>query len=339
MSQRIRTNFQTLNTLLTELQDNMKSAIPEIYLKLDQKDDRDFGEVDLANFLWNVFEFIPYLEPPLEGGDFIFLILGAFIEDIHIHLSDYPILDRTINSIDDRFRETIECIKTSKISPIISDPEGHYNDTFTFSGRTFKISDFDSFDFKYESQGYNDCLKLIIKRCKSKIFSECFPYEKWKIGFSSEERLLDLSVKNNWGGDGCDDTRKFIEDINEPIVDSQGNIIAHDAFGWINYLSKDNHKFYVLELISAPNVRFGEDKDPVEYKKKYPRGAFINEYCLISVENKKNNLKTFNDEIARWVFFDNCSGAIINPNGFVSRLDFYYDHRLPGYDRVWKHRF
>jgi len=37
---RIRSNFQILNKFLVELQTNMNSAIPEIYLKLEEADNQ-----------------------------------------------------------------------------------------------------------------------------------------------------------------------------------------------------------------------------------------------------------------------------------------------------------
>lgn len=340
MTQRIKRNFETLNLLLTEFQNNMNSGIPEIYSKIDQKDDSDLDEVILANFLWNTFEFIPDIEI-LDGGNFIFLILSAFLEDVRLNLSDYPDLNVEINSVQERLHKTINCIKVNKILPVIVNTEDHYNDIFTFSGVTFKISDFDLFDFVYDSESYNECLNKITRIFKSKIFNEYFPYDKWQIGFwCSKVISFNPCVRSNLGCDGCDDLREFVEDINQPILDGDGNILAHDAYEWMGVLSKDNHKFYVLEPISAPNVRFGEDKDSTEYKTKYPNGAFVNEYCLISMNNNSmNDCKLFDDEIGKWMFFDDSSDTIINSDGFVGRPNFYMDRRLDRYNSIWKYKF
>ena len=335
MNQRIRSNFQTLNTLLSELQNNMNSAIPEIYLKLEQKDDKDLGQVSISNLLWNVLELLP----SFEGSDFIVLTLSSFIEDINMNLNKYPSLDKTIGSIYGRMQETIECIKDSKISPIVTDPDSHYGDVFTFAGNTVKVSDFDTFDFIYASQDYNNCLSSITKKCKTKILMECFPYDKWKIGvWFGESPQFNPCKQCTWGDDGYEDVREFIEDISKPIFDSKGDILAENAFEWIGYLSKDNHKFYVLELISSPNARFGQYEDKNEYKTKYPNGAFINEYCLVSGRDDfLNDWETFDDEIAKWMFFDDASGAIVNPDGFISRINFYFNDLLDGSNCIWKY--
>jgi outer membrane murein-binding lipoprotein Lpp len=41
--QKLISNFKTLNAFLSELQNNMNSAIPEIYLKLQEQDNKEVG--------------------------------------------------------------------------------------------------------------------------------------------------------------------------------------------------------------------------------------------------------------------------------------------------------
>ncbi len=334
--ERVVKNFQTINLFLTELQNNMNSAIPEIYFKLQEKDDRDFGQGFLSNLFWSAFDLISTIET-LEGREFIAWFLSAIVEDIHDHLDHYPDLNETMSGLYERMSETITTIKNEKISPVVSDPQAHYNDVYTYNNNTVKVSDFDTFDFVYASIPYNETLTEVSRECKKQAFKKCFPYDKWKVAFwFGESPQFSPCKQCNWGCDEWVDTRSFVEDQNAPIRDYHGNILANNIHEWIKLLVKDQpSRIYVIEPISSPNVRINYiHKD--RYKD-YPNGAFINEYCMVwGRDDFLNDWVDFDDNIGRWMFHDDGYGNVINENGFVDRSDFYYNWGLDASQCIWK---
>jgi hypothetical protein len=333
-NQRIKSNFQTLNALLSELQNNMNSAIPEIYIKLQEKDNRDFGQKFLSNLFWSAFELISNIDT-LEGAHEISWILNAFVEDIQNNLEKYPDLNDEISSIYERMQSTITHIKNEKISPIVDNPDNHLNDTFTYDGNVITISDFNNFDFVYASSGYNLVLTNITRECKKEVLKGCFPYDKWKVSFYFGESPANPCKQCNWGCDGYIDNRSFFEDMDAEIYDNQGNLLANNIYDWVNKLSKDSHKCYVIEPISSFNVRLNNMEN---YKEKYPNGAFVNEYCLTwGRDDFFNDWVDFDDNIGKWMFLDDMNGNTTNWDGFVNRSDFYYNWNLDACQCIWKH--
>ena len=330
-SDTIKVNFQTLNVFLTELQNNMNSAIPEIYLKLQESDNQDVGQSFLSNLFWSAFDLISTIET-LKGKEIIAWFLSAIVEDIHDHLDQYPDLNESIASLYERMTTTITAIKNTKISPVIDNPDAHLNDTYTYKDKTVKVSDFGTFDFVYASSPYNLALTQVTKECKSQALKKCFPYWKWKIGFWFGENPMTNPCKQcNWGCDGYVDERRLYEDMNQPTFDAEGHKIADNINDYVKLLYQNQPaRFYVIEPISAPNVRFANYYED-DYKTKYPNGAFINEYCMVwGRDDFFNDWKDFDDNVARWMFDD------INENGFVDRNDFYYNWGLDAAGCMYK---
>lgn len=330
---RIIKNFQTLNTFLSELQNNMNSAIPEIYFKLEESDNQEVGQEFLSDLFWSAFNLITTIET-LKGKEVIAWFLGAIVQDIHDHIGQYPDLNDEIDGLYTRMRITINHLKDDKISPVIDNPAAHLDDTYTYDGKTLKVSEFNNFDFVYASSGYNLALTAVSKECQAQALKKCFPYWKWKIGFWFGENPMTNPCKQcNWGCDGYVDERQFYEDMNQPFYDYNGNKLADDIYDWVKKLYKDEPaRFYVIEPVSAPNVRINyEDED--KYKN-YPNGAFINEYCLVwGRDDFLNDWKDFPNDVAQWMFND------INSDGFVDRIDFYYNWGLDAADCMYKRQF
>lgn len=323
-------NFQTLNIFLTELQNNMNSAIPEIYLKLQESDDKDVGQSFLSNLFWSAFDLISTIET-LKGKEVIAWFLSAIVEDIHDHIDQYPNLNESIASLYERMTETITTLKNTKISPVVDNPDAHLNDTYTYNGNTVKVYDFSNFDFVYASSSYNLALTVVTKECKSQALKKCFPYWKWKIGFwFAENPQTNPCRQCNWGCDDWVDVRELYEDMNQPIFDGQGNKIANDIYDWVKQLYKNAPaRFYVIEPISASNVRIGNYEN--DYKTKYPNGAFINEYCMVwGRDDFLKDWQDFPDDVAQWMFDD------VNENGFINRNEFYYNWGLDAHECMYK---
>lgn len=329
-SDAIKSNFQTLNVFLSELQNNMNSAIPEIYLKLQETDNQDVGQSFLSNLFWSAFDLISTIET-LEGKEVIAWFLSAIVEDIHDHLDQYPNLNDSIASLYERMTETIKTLKNTKISPVVDNPDAHLNDTYTYNGNIVKVSDFGAFDFVYASTAYNLSLAAVTKECKSQALKKCFPYWKWKIGFWFGENPMTNPCKQcNWGCDDWMDTRIFYEDMNQPSFDTEGHKIADNINDYVKLLYRNQpSRFYVIEPVSSSNVRINylyKDK-----YKDYPNGAFINEYCMVwGRDDFFNDWKDFDDDVARWMFDD------VNENGFVDRNDFYYNWGLDASGCMYK---
>ena len=329
-SDTIKVNFQTLNFFLSELQNNMNSAIPEIYLKLEQADDQDVGQSFLSNLFWSAFDLISTIES-LKGKEVIAWFLSAIVQDIHDHIDQYPDLNESIASLYTRMTTTITTIKNTKISPVVDNPDAHLNDTYTYKDKTIKVSDFGTFDFVYASSPYNLALTQVTKECKSQALRKCFPYWKWKIGFwFAENPQTNPCDQCNWGCDDWMDTREFYEDMNQPIYDYNNNKIADNIYDWVKKLYEDAPaRFYVIEPVSAPNVRINHDHGSYN-----PNGAFINEYCLVwGRDDFLKDWKDFPNDVAQWMFDD------INENGFVDRNDFYYNWGLDAADCMYKRQF
>lgn len=330
---RIRSNFQILNKFLVELQTNMNSAIPEIYFKLEETDNQEVGQGFISDLFWSAFNLITTIET-LEGKEVIAWFLGAIVQDVHDHIDQYPDLNGEIASLYTRMTTTITHLKDDKISPVVDNPEAHLDDTYTYNGKTMKVSEFNNFDFVYASSGYNLALNAVSKECKSQALKKCFPYWKWKIGFwFAENPQTNPCDQCNWGCDDWADVRELYEDMNQPIFDGQGNKIANDIYDWVKQLYKNAPaRFYVIEPISAPNVRIGNYED--DYKTKYPNGAFINEYCLVwGRDDFLKDWKDFPDDVATWMFDD------VNPDGFVDRNDFYYNWNLDAANCMYKRQY
>jgi len=327
---RVVQNFQSLHSFLAELQNNMNSAFPEIYEKLDQTNKSDFGQDFLSDLFWSAFELITTVES-LPGKEFISWILGAFVEDIHDHIENYPDLDQQIAEFAERFYKTISGLQ-DQIAPIISDPEGNYDKTFTYQNHVVKVSDFDTFDFIYGGVDYQSTLNVVTKSCKSQAVKKCFLYDRWKIGFwFSENPMTNPCKQCNWGCDGYDDVRELYEDMNQPAFDAEGHKIADNINDYVKLLYRNQPaRFYVIEPISASNVRIANYYED-DYKTKYPNGAFINEYCMVwGRDDFFNDWKDFPDDVAEWMFDD------INGDGFIDRNDFYYNWGLDAANCMYK---
>jgi hypothetical protein len=336
-TERIIENFQTINVLLSELQNNMNSAIPEIYLRMEEQDNRDFGQSFLSNVFWSSFELIADIES-LEGAKIISWLLNSFVEDIHDNLEKYPDLNSKVAGVYERMQITINHIKLDKISPVIDNPEKHYNDVFTYQGNKVTVADFENFDFVYASTGYTNALLEITKNCKSEVLKNIFPRDKWKVSFYFGESPANPCKQCNWGCNGYIDSREFFEDINSAILDRNGKVLANNVYDWVNILSKNSHKSFVVEPIYADNVRLNQDQS--NYHEKYPNGGFVNEYCLTwGRDDFFNDWVDFSDEIGEWMFYDDMNGNITNPNGFVSRSVFYYNWNLDASSCVWKRTY
>lgn len=333
---RVQINFQTLNMFLSDLQNNMNSEIPDIYARLQQNDDQDVGQSFLSNLFWSAFDLISTIET-LQGKEIIAWFLSAIVQDIHDHIDQYPDLNGDIASLYERMTHTITHIKNDVISPVIDNPDAHYNDVYSYKNYTVKVSDFDAFDFVYASSGYNNALTVTTRKCKEQALRKCFPYDKWKIAFwFGESPQFSPCKQCNWGCDEWVDTRSFIEDESQPIRDYNGNILANDIWQWVTYLVKQEpSKFYVVEPVSDVNARFGSDEDG--WKDQHPNGAFINEYCMVwGRDDFLNDWKDFDDNVGRWMFRDDGYGTIVNEDGFVDRKDFYRNWGLDAADCMWK---
>lgn len=332
---RVVKNYQTLNVFLSELQDNMNAAIPDIYMRLQQSDNLDVGQSFLSNLFWSAFDLVSTIEV-LQGKEFISWMLSAIVQDIHDHIDNYPDLNGTIASLYERMTSTITHIKEDKISPVVDNPEVHYNDVYTYQNHTVKVSDFNTFDFVYASSGYNMSLDVVTRKCKEQALRKCFPYDKWKIAFYFGESPSNPCKQCNWGCDDWVDSREFIQDKDQPIRDYNGNIIANDIWQYIPILVKQApSRFYTVETVSDKNARFGTLEDG--WKDQYPNGAFINEYCMVwGRDDFLNDWKDFDDSVGTWMFRDDGCGTVVNEDGFVDRQDFYRNWGLDAADCMWK---
>jgi hypothetical protein len=329
-------NFQTLNAFLSELQNNMNSAIPEIYLKLQEQDNKEVGQSFLSNLFWTAFDLIGSIEA-LPQRELISWVLGAFVESIHDNLQDYPNLNENISSCYERLTETITTIKDKMIAPVVSYPDQHINDVWTYKNNVVKVADFDTFDFVYASVPYNEALTVVSRECKAQVLKKCFPYDKWKIGFwFGESPQFSPCKQCNWGCDEWVDTRGFVQDESQPILDYNGNILANDVWQWITYLVKQEpSRFYVVESVSDKNARFGTLEN--DWKDQHPNGAFINEYCLVwGRDDFLNDWVDFDDSVGSWMFRDDGYGTIVNENGFIDRSDFYRNWGLDASECMFK---
>jgi hypothetical protein len=329
---RIVKNFQTLNLFLTELQNNMNSAIPEIYLKLQESDNQDVGQGFLSDLFWSAFNLITTIET-LEGKEVIAWFLGAIVQDVHDHIDQYPNLNQSIESLYERMGTTITYLKDDKISPVVDNPSAHLDDTYTYNGKTLKVSEFNNFDFVYASSGYNLALTAVSKECQAQALKKCFPYWKWKVGFWFGENPMTNPCKQcNWGCDEWADTREFYEDMNQPLVDYNGNRLADNIYDWVKKLyGSQPARFYVIEPVMDVNARFASHQYPDQIRKNTPNAAFINEYCMVwGRDDFFNDWKDFPDDVAQWMFND------VNPDGFVDRNDFYYKWGLDAAECIWR---
>ena len=174
-------NFQTLRQFIEDLKNQMGIDIPDIYLRLQQADNKDVGQSFLSDLFWSAFNLITTVET-LQGKEFIAWILGAIIQDIHDNIGNYPDLNKTISEFIERYSLTLTEIE-NQIAIIISDPEGNWNKTFTYGSKVVKVSDFDTFDFVYGGVGYQQAQVMVQKESKKLALKSCFPYDRWKIAF------------------------------------------------------------------------------------------------------------------------------------------------------------
>ena len=143
--QRVTTNFQTLRQFIEDLKTQMALDLPNVYSRLNQAD-QDQGQGFISDLFWSAFNLITTIET-LQGKEVIAWILGAFIQDIHDNISNYPSLDKQMDKFTERFSETLRCIE-DQIAPIISDPKSNWDKVFTYGQHSVKVSDFDTFDFE-----------------------------------------------------------------------------------------------------------------------------------------------------------------------------------------------
>ena len=149
--QRVTTNFQNLRHFIEDLKTQMALDLPNVYSRLNQAD-QDQGQGFVSDLFWSAFNLITTIET-LQGKEVIAWILGAFIQDIHDNIGNYPSLDKQMDKFTERFSETLRCIE-DQIAPIISDPISNWDKVFTYGQHSVKISDFDTFDFVYGGVDY-----------------------------------------------------------------------------------------------------------------------------------------------------------------------------------------
>ncbi len=329
--QRVTTNFQTLRQFIEDLKTQMALDLPDVYRRLDEAD-KDEGQGFVSDLFWSAFNLITTIET-LQGKEVIAWILGAFIQDIHDNIGNYPSLDKQMDKFTERFSETLRCIE-DQIAPIISFPEQNWNKVFTYGNHSVKVSDFNTFDFVYGGVDYQKAEDVVQDQCKMLAVKNCFPYDRWKVSFWFGESPQSNPCKRcSWGCDGYEDSRGFLEDINAPIYDLEGHLVAKDGYEYIQKLLEVKPSyFYVLESVSAINCRFAQYTNPDDIRNKYPNGAYINEYLIL--EGRDNFLNTwteFDDDVAKWMFKD--------MNGFVDRNDFYYNWGLDASGCIWKRQY
>jgi hypothetical protein len=233
---------------------------------------------------------------------------------------------------------TFEHIKMDKISPVVDNPELHYNDTYHYKGNTVKVSDFENFNILYAGVGYANALNAITKESKAQTVKAVFSYDKWKIGFWFGESPSNPCKQCDWGCDGYVDVRGFVENKDLPILDNNGNVLAQNLTDWVSKLNKDNHNFYVIENVSDYNSNPPENYPNA--KSDYPNGAMIHEYVLVwGRDDFLNDWQIFSDDVGQWMFYDNSVGEVSNPDGFVSRYDFYRNWGLDAANCMYKRQY
>ena len=329
--QRVTTNFQNLRHFIEDLKTQMALDLPNVYSRLNQAD-QDQGQGFVSDLFWSAFNLITTIET-LQGKEVIAWILGAFIQDIHDNTGKYPSLDKEIDQFVERFTTTLNAIE-DKIAPIISNPEEHYNDIWIYDKYAIKVSDFDTFDFVYGGVDYQKAEDVVQAQCKMLAVKNCFPYDRWKIAFWFGESPQSNPCKRcSWGCDGYEDVRGFLEDVNAPIYDNEGHLIAKDGYEYCQKLLEIKPSyFYVLEPFKAQNCRFAQYTDPDDIRSKYPNGAYINEYLMLQGrDNFLNTWTEFDDDVAKWMFSD--------MGGFVDRNDFYYNWGLDASNCIWKRQY
>lgn len=329
--QRVTTNFQNLRHFIEDLKTQMALDLPNVYSRLNQAD-QDQGQGFVSDLFWSAFNLITTIET-LQGKEVIAWILGAFIQDIHDNIGNYPSLDKQMDKFTERFSETLRCIE-DQIAPIISDPKSNWDKVFTYGQHSVKVSDFDTFDFVYGGVDYQKAEDVVQSQCKMLAVKNCFPYDRWKIAFWFGESPQSNPCKRcSWGCDGYEDERGFLEDINAPIYDNEGHLIAKDGYEYCQKLLEIKPSyFYVLEPFAAINCRFPQYTDPDDIRNKYPNGAYINEYLMLQGrDNFLNTWTEFDDDVAKWMFSD--------MDGFVDRNDFYYNWGLDASNCIWKRQY
>lgn len=330
--QRVTQNFQTCRQFIQDLKTQMSLDLPDVYLRLNQADNKDEGQGFVSDLFWSAFNLITTIET-LQGKEFIAWFLGAVIQDIHDNIGNYPSLDKEIDQFVERFTTTLNAVE-DQIAPIISDPEGNWNKTFTYGQHVVKVSDFDTFDFVYGGVDYQRVQNVVQTQCKMLALKNCFPRDRWKIAFWFGESPQSNPCKQcSWGCDGYIDSRGFIEDVDKPILDISGNVIANNALDYIKVLLNNKPSyFYVLEPTIASNCRFPQFTNPSDIMAKYPNGAYLNEYLMLEGrDNFLNDWTEFDDEVAKWMFSDF--------GGFVDRYDFYYNWNLDASNCIWKIKY
>lgn len=338
-TEQIKQNYQTMNLLLTEFQNNMNSAIPDIYLKLSEaeKQKTDFGQELISDIFWSSFALIGGVEA-LPGKEIVSWLLNAAISDIHDNLSNYPDLSSQIEGVYERMEATIYHIKADKIAPVVDNPEAHYNDTYKFKDHIVKVSDFENFDIVYAGVGYNNALNAITKQSKSDIVKTIFPYDKWKIAFWFGESPSNPCRQCDWGCDDWIDTRGFVEDKDAPILDYDGKVLAKNLHEWVSILNKDNHNFYVIENVLDYNSN--PPKNHPNAKIDYPNGAMIHEYILVwGRDDFLNDWQVFPEDVGQWMFYNNSVGDVSNIDGFVDRYEFYRNWGLDAANCMYKKQY
>ena len=331
---RVEVNFKTLRVFLQDLKTQMSMDLPDVYLRLQQADNADVGQSFLSTLFWSAFDLIATIEA-MPGKEFISWFLGSIIEDIHDHADKYPDLNRELSQFIERYLLTLDAIE-GEISKVISDPAGNWDKAFTYKNHVVKVSDFDTFDFVYGDSSYQLAQVVVQKECKRLALKNCFPYEKWKIGFWFAESPQKNPCKQcNWGCDYYEDLRGFFETTEDARCFIE-KAIAGTRAGYL----------YVIEPVKAINCRFakytpnGDLLNPDDVRREHPNGVYCSEYCLVSGRDDfLNDWGEFDQDVAKWMFVDDGVGNVINPNGFVDRNDFYFNWELDASGCLWKRQY
>jgi hypothetical protein len=309
---KLKKNIASIIDFIDDSLEQSKSAINEVYEKLDLNDDCDYGPNLFEKILYNSFDAIN--KTNIKGTTHIASILSGIVNNIN-GVNEPEILDE-LSGLKERFEKTISYIRIS-LNKIYDDPQRYLNKVYgcplSISNSVKKITIMDLLNVEIPNK-YNSFYTDILKAYFNSV--------RYFITKHEMSTNLDFSIV---------------------AISSSGKQCSQNSIDDILWMW-DSKTLYSQTI---NNTELGTDED---IKISYATGKNFYEtagqFCessvngfVIKVDNKiyyhkyyivSNNEEIYNDDFYKWLIQDDGFGNVIRPNSIVSREELFRNWGLHG---------
>jgi hypothetical protein len=309
---KLKENIASIVDFIDDSLEQSKSAINEVYEKLDLNDDCDYGSSLFEKILYNAYDSIN--KTNIKGSTHIASILSGIINNMN-GVNEPEILNE-LSGLQERFEITIGFIRTS-LNKIYDNPQRYLNKSYgcplSISNSFKKISIMDLLNVeipnKYNSY-YSDILKAYFNSVRYFI-------TKHEMSTNLDFSIVAISADGNECSPNSNDDILWMWDSNSSYSQTISNTeLGSDEDIRISYATGKNFNETAGEFCETSVNWFVVQVDDNIYYRKY----FI----------VNGNAEVYNDDFYKWLIQDDGFGNVKRPNSVVSREELFRNWGLHG---------